>query len=273
MVALRFYSTGSFYLAIADFSGISKMSAQSIILRVSTAIAALRNEYIKLLSTLEEIQVTKQEFFQAAKFIRIIGFIDCTHIKIQSCGGNDGELYCNRKGHFSINTQVVVNAKLEILDIVARWPGSTHDSTIFDHSRIKTLFEMGRFGDGVLLGDAGYPNLPYVMTPLLNPTTAAEHLYNEAQIRTRSKVERFFGIWKRKFPILMYGMRFLRIERTLTVIVATAVLHNILISEMYQKPNTGQVYNDAIQQIQNANTRNINDQRQRLILEYFERLI
>lgn len=97
-------------------------------------------------------------------------------------GGEDGEVYRNRKGYFSINTQVVINAKLEIIDIVAHWPGS-HDSTIFDHSRIKTLLEMGRFGDSVLLGDSGYPTLPYLMTPLLNLTTAAEHLYNESQIR------------------------------------------------------------------------------------------
>ncbi|XP_071577247.1 putative nuclease HARBI1 [Temnothorax nylanderi] len=198
-----------------------------------------------------------------------MGCIDCTHIKIQLCGGKDGEVYRNRKGYFSINTQVVINAKLEIIDIVARWPGSAHDSTIFDHSRIKTLFEMGRFGDSVLFGDSGYPTLPYLMTPLLNPTTAAEHLYNESQIRTRSTVERCFGMWKRKFPVLAIGMRFNRIEKALVVIVATAVLHNTSIQERFENPNVD-AYN-AIQQLHNANAINIHDQRQNLFLDYFHK--
>lgn len=93
-----------------------------------------------------------------------------------------------------MNVQVVINARLEIIDIVVRWLGSIHNSTIFNYSRIKSLFETDRFDDGLLLGDSGYPNLSYLMTPLLNPTTPAEHLYNEAQIRTRSKIERCFGI-------------------------------------------------------------------------------
>ena len=31
--------------------------------------------------------------------------------------------YSATKGWFSINVQVIVNARLEIIDIVARWPG------------------------------------------------------------------------------------------------------------------------------------------------------
>jgi len=136
-------------------------------------------------------------------------------------------LYRNRKGYFSINVQVVVNAKLEIIDI-ARWLGSAHNSTIFDHSRIKTLFEKGAFSDGLLLADSAYPNLPYIMTPFQNPATAAEHIYNEAQIRTRLRIERLFGIWKREFAVLSIGTRFRTVERTLPIIVAVTVLHNII---------------------------------------------
>ncbi|XP_011858266.1 PREDICTED: putative nuclease HARBI1 isoform X2 [Vollenhovia emeryi] len=249
-----------------------KASVLRIVHRVSNAIAALKDEYIKLPSTQQEIVENEAQFFQIAKFIHVMGCIDCTHIKIQSCGREDGEVYRNRKGYFSINTQVVINAKFEIIDIVARWPGSAHDSTIFDHSRIKTLFEMGRFGDSILLGDSGYPTLPYLMTPLLHPTTAAQHLYNESQIRTRSTVERFFGMWKRKFPVLAIGMRFNKIEKALAVIVATAVLYNVSIQQRFQNQNVD-AYNNAIQQLYNANAINIHDQRQNLFLDYFHRLI
>lgn len=66
-----------------------------------------------------------------------------------------------------------------------------------------------------------------MMPPLENRGTPAEHLYNESQIRTRNPVERSFGIWKRRFPVLPLGMR-IKLDKVLAVIVATAVLHNML---------------------------------------------
>lgn len=274
LVALRFYATGSYLQIIGDFCGISISSTQRIVYRVSCAIATLRQEFIKLPLLPEEIRQNEEEFYQTAKFIRAIGCMDCTHIKIQSYGKKESELYRNRKGWFSFNVQVVVNAKLEIIDIVARWPGSTHDSTIFNHSRIKSLFEAGTFGDSVLIADSGYPNLSYIMCPLQSPTTAAEHLYNEAQIRTRSKIERFFGIWKRTFPILSVGTRFRTPEKMLPVIVATAVLHNIIQHDKEEIIVNPEAYNNAIVLMQNINesNRNVTDVR-RTMVEYFERLI
>jgi len=104
--------------------------------------------------------------------------------------------------------QAICNANLEITDIVARWQGSVHDATIFNNSRIRALFEVGMFGNSLLLGDGGYPLRSYFMTPLQNPRTRAEQLYNESHIRTRNTIERVFGIWKRRFPILALGSRF-----------------------------------------------------------------
>jgi len=88
---------------------------------------------------------------------------------------------------------------MKIIDIVARWPGSVHDATIFQHSRLHRRLEEGEFDSGILLEDSGYPIKKYLLTPLLNPTTAAENLYNNAHIRTRNIVERVFGVWKRRF--------------------------------------------------------------------------
>lgn len=116
---------------------------------------------------------------------------------------------------------------MEITDLVARWQGSVHDTTIFNNSRIRALFETGLFGDAVLLGDGAYPVRSYLMTPLHNIETRAQELYNESLIRTRNTIERVFGIWKRRFPILALGSRFSKVQRVLPVIVATAILYNI----------------------------------------------
>ena len=104
-----------------------------------------------------------------------------------------------------MNVQTMCDSKLKILDIVARWPG--HDSNILSNSRIYTRFENGEFGDSVIVADSGYPNKKFIMTPLLNVRNAEENLYNESQIRTRNCVERSYGVWKRRFPILSLGVR------------------------------------------------------------------
>ncbi|XP_044597440.1 putative nuclease HARBI1 [Cotesia glomerata] len=189
-------------------------------------IASLSDEFIHFPSTPVEILQNQVEFYQTAGFIRVVGCIDCKHVKVESFGGDDAEIFRNRKGHFSINVQVICNARLEIIDIVARWPGSAHDSTIFNNSRIHNRFENNQFGNALLLGDSGYPNLSYLLTPLQDPQRPAEQLYNESQIRTRNTIERTFGVWSRKFAIIQ-GTRFRKIEKTLTCIIAAAVLYNI----------------------------------------------
>lgn len=133
---------------------------------------------------------------------------------------------------------------MNITNIVARWPGSTHDATIFNNSRLRTRFEVGEFGNAILLGitnsylqyyccfilyfsgDSGYPNKSYLLTPLANPLTQAEQLYNESHIRTRNCIERTNGVYKRRFPVLCYGLR-CSVNNAMTIIVATAILHNI----------------------------------------------
>jgi len=84
------------------------------------------------------------------------------------------------------------------MDIVARWPESCHDQIIFDNTLIKSKSE-NEIIKGYLLADGGYEVKPYIMTPLLNPTTQSQQLYNEIQIRTRNVIER--GIFRCIFII------------------------------------------------------------------------
>ncbi|GBN43185.1 hypothetical protein AVEN_76771-1, partial [Araneus ventricosus] len=67
-------------------------------------------------------------------FPAVYGAIDCSHIPIINPGGDLAEVFRCRKGYFSLNVQTISDASLRIRDIVACWPGSTHDSTDFDNS-------------------------------------------------------------------------------------------------------------------------------------------
>ncbi len=134
-------------------------------------------------------------------------------------------MFRNRKGYHSINVQTVSSHDLRVLDIVARYPGSTHDSFIFNNSRLKRRFESGAFQNFILLGDGGYA----LMTPLRNPQTRGQRLYNESHIKTRNTVERQYGVMKRRFPCLSQGLR-LKLTTQANIIVAC--------SKKYTRENT-----------------------------------
>ncbi|KAF9818177.1 hypothetical protein SFRURICE_003918, partial [Spodoptera frugiperda] len=141
--------------------------------------------------------------------------------------GSTSEIYRNRKGYFSLNVQMVCDANLTIRNIIAKWSGSVHDSTIFNDSTLCAQLERGDFGNMSILGDSGYPCRPYLLTPLLQTRTPAEEAYNRSQIATRNPIERLFGVLKRRFPCLQNGMGF-KIDNIPPEVVACAVIHNII---------------------------------------------
>ncbi|XP_055907355.1 putative nuclease HARBI1 [Eupeodes corollae] len=127
------------------------------------------------------------------KFPRTIGAIDCTHVKIQSPGGELSEAFRNRKGWFSLNVQTISSANLKVLNVVARWAGSVHDQTIFQNSSVRQEFEQVWYGQYILVGDSGYANTSYLATPYTanNPDIANNQrmqVYQSLIIRTRNVV-------------------------------------------------------------------------------------
>jgi hypothetical protein len=235
LIALRFFATGSFQIVISDLAGVHKSTVCRAVHRVARAIASLRSQYIKFPQSDEERMQTMREFYAIAQFPGVLGTIDCTHIPIMSPGGEIAELYRNRKGYFSINVQTISNARLMMTDIVARWYGSAHDATIFSNSSIRAQFENGIIPSGHLLADNGYGVKPYMLTPLLSPTSEPERRYNRCQISTRNTVERQYGVWKRRFPALKLGMR-VEVGNALVIIIATSILHNMALGAGEDEP-------------------------------------
>ncbi|XP_066590872.1 putative nuclease HARBI1 [Prorops nasuta] len=156
----------------------------------------------------------------------IDGAIDCTHVRLTSSklqGIN--EVFRNRKGYLSLNVQAVVGPKTEFLDLVPEWPGSEHDSRIFQISRLFIKYQTRELS-GMLVGDSGYSSLLFLLTLISNPATDEEIRYNTIHARTRIVVERTFGIVKRRFPCLSRGL-ITKLETCTSIVVSCAVLHNL----------------------------------------------
>ena len=100
---------------------------------------------------------------------------------------------------------------------------------------MKTKLERGVFGRFFLIGDSGYANKNYLLTPIANPVTEKEKKYNKQHKCVRNQVERCIGIWKKRFPVIATKMR-QRLRNSLKVISATAVLHNIAMDYNEEEP-------------------------------------
>ncbi|KAJ8910200.1 hypothetical protein NQ315_014371 [Exocentrus adspersus] len=190
LTCLRFYASAGHLNAVADFMGMDVSTTSRIICRVSEAIARLAPRLINM-PVRNDIFRYQTKFHNVAGFPRVIGLVDGTPYQ-------DPVTWC------------------EVM--MLKYTG-TEKATFLSHLRF-------RFENDLFLGDSGYALKNYFLTPLANPVTRSEQLYNESLIRTRNIVDRVIGIWKKRFPVLAYGMR-IKLETVLTTIVATAVLHNI----------------------------------------------
>nr|CAI5840543.1 unnamed protein product [Callosobruchus analis] len=134
LYCLRYFSSSGHLIQTADFMHMDVSTASRIVKMVSQAIARLFAAYVKMPQEQDFVR-EQTKFYAIAKFPRVIGIVDGTHIRIQSPG------------------------------------------------------------------DSGYPVKKYLMTPLRNPSTRAQQLYNDA------------------LRLHMDGIK--------AAIVATTVLHNI----------------------------------------------
>ncbi|KAH9359797.1 hypothetical protein HPB48_020990 [Haemaphysalis longicornis] len=216
LLALRFYGAGSFQVVTGDLIKVSQPTVCRTVRKGTELIASHLFERLVHLPEAAALTKVMRDFYNIAQFPVVTGCIDCTHIEINSPGGYNAEVYRNRKGYFSINMQAVTGPNLEFFDVVASWPGSVHDSRIFENSRVRVRYE-GKRLPGVLLGDMGYSCQPFLMTPLGEP------------------VERAFGVWKRRFPCLDMCLQH-KLPQYIDIITACAALHNLACAKREAQP-------------------------------------
>ncbi|XP_050339117.1 putative nuclease HARBI1 [Bactrocera neohumeralis] len=223
------------------------------------------------LSNVEKSEA-KKDFYQKYGFPGAILCVDGTHIKIVA-PTKDKFLYYNRKGYFSINAMIICDNKMKIRYVNAQFPGSNHDSHIWNVSNARYFHEK-KYLDGErnswLLGDAGYALEPWLMTPFRTPPSGSpEEKYNKIHAKARNIVERTIGVFKNRFRCLL-GARELHYEpwKAPQIVNVAAVLHNVCIHyrvndeslENNSEPNIftesneilSSTYNDAASQIREA---------------------
>lgn len=230
LTALRFFACGSFQQVVGDIIGIDKSTVSRVVIAFCHALLKRSKDFINFPFSDEEKEKIKQGFFKIGGFPSVVGCIDGTHVRLLLAPHEGENDYVNRKSFHSINVQCITDHTGKFLDVVAKWPGCTHDSFIFRNSDVKEYLERNHktLDKGILLGDSGYQLTNYLITPYTNPITPAQKRFNKAQKVTRCSVERSFGQFKRRFSCVQVGLR-VQPEKACLIIGACAILHNIAV--------------------------------------------
>ena len=130
------------------------------------------------------------------------------------------------------------------MDLYLGIPGSTNDSRMLHRSSLyasamrNNLFDEQYRVQGFspyLLGDLGYPLLPWLMVPhrARGQLSVAEALFNKKLRRGLCVVENAFGILKQTFRELLTKSDLL-VAFLPDVILVCAILHNVLLGQSHE---------------------------------------
>nr|XP_033805882.1 putative nuclease HARBI1 [Geotrypetes seraphini] len=148
--ALTFLVTGSFQSALAANTGLTQPVISNCLTQFLNAFLTHTHHYISLPTTPQALQGNMRQFYNVAQFPSIIRVVDCTHIALRPPRADEAS-YRIRKAFHSMNMQMVSNAQGEILDVCARYPGSTHDTYIEQHCGLHKRATQGQFNGAWLL--------------------------------------------------------------------------------------------------------------------------
>ncbi|XP_011313338.1 putative nuclease HARBI1 [Fopius arisanus] len=204
-ITLYVLGTPDSYRSVTTKFGVGKATARRAVKRVVKALCKMRTYFIRWPSHREALE-TAMRIEQWYKFPGVIGVVDGTHINI-AAPNTDPQAYINRKGHHSLQLQVVCNDKLEFIHCCAGLPGSVHDMRGFKYSGIQQRYAEEYFPEDThLLGDSAYTLQKKLITPYRN----------DGRLKTR---------WR-------YFLDKLPMKRTDLIpyyILAVCILHNICI--------------------------------------------
>lgn len=142
MIGLKYLATGDSFSTLHDLFRVGFGTISRSVEEFVDAVYELRNDYIRFPQTPQELARSASKFSNLAGFRNVIGCVDGTLLPICRLPSETEAIYVCRKGYHAINVQVVCDADLIIRNIVANYPGSTHDAYIWNHCQLQEAFEV-----------------------------------------------------------------------------------------------------------------------------------
>ena len=174
--------------------------------------------------------------------------------------------YFNRKGFHSIIIQAMVDHPYRFTDIYVGWPVKVHDAHVLANS---LLYHKGQSGNlffpaarkriqgtdipVVVLGDAAYPLLPWLMKPFVHnfSLTVDQEYFNDRHSKARMVVENAFGRLKGRWRCLLTRNSTI-LENMIDVVLACCTLRNVC--EVHNETFGEDWLQDAVETVTDGST-------------------
>lgn len=240
-VAMALYrlATGAKYSEVAEKFGLGESTAFICTRQLCDALCSRFKHYLAFPKP-DPLKRVISKFEQISGLPNCCGAVDCTRFKIRRPAGPYAGDYYDGNLYHSVIAQVVVDSDSRILNIAAGFAGGTGDakvlrlSALYDDVQSQKLlngpavqvggFEVPQF----VVGDAGYPFLPWLMVPYedadFHPQKTA---FNQKHALARQPVLRAFASL-RKWKIFGRAMS-VDVKTAVSMIGACSILHNMLL--------------------------------------------
>ncbi|XP_059141242.1 putative nuclease HARBI1 [Physella acuta] len=230
---------------VADRFHLAKGQLHKIFTKFCNAIDTWSKDLIQMPSKSQQLEIAK-EIQNRTTIPGVIGVVDGCHIHIRGPGQPHRDAYLNRRGVPSIKLMGTCDHNLRFIDVYIGWPGSVSDAKVFQHSPLKEYLESGNIDkDFHLVADAGYKNMPYLLTPYREALSDIHLNYNNKHSQVHSLIKKAFRLLKGKFNRLRYLDMF-KIKDISLIIKTACTMMNFWIETEQPGPEELGLYDDTV---------------------------
>ncbi|KAJ9160064.1 hypothetical protein P3X46_025500 [Hevea brasiliensis] len=242
-IALRRLSSGESLSNIGDSFGINQSTVSHITWRFVEAMEERGLHHLRWPATEAEIEEIKSKFEKMHGLPNCCGVIDTTHIVMTlPTVDHSNDVWIDREKNHSMVLQAIVDPDMRFRDVIVGYPGSLSDALVLQNSSFFKLSEEGKRLNGkkielmegtelgeYIIGDAGFPLLPWLLTPFQDALPDHQAEFNKQHAATRAVAEIALARLKEMWRII-HGVMWLPDKNRLPRIVfVCCLLHNIVI--------------------------------------------
>ncbi|KAM3292906.1 hypothetical protein ACQJBY_036500 [Aegilops geniculata] len=242
-VALRRLNSGGSLVTVGTSVGVNHSTVSLITWRFVEAVEARAGHHLRWPDS-DEMAMIKSKFEKIHGLPNCCGVVDTTHIIMcLSSAEPNCKVWLDHEKNYSMVLQAVIDPDMRFTDIVTGWPGSMKESSILHSSGLFRLCENGArlngskltVSDGsevgeYVIGDAGYPLLPWLFTPYQeNDLSELKVEFNKRHSAARTVALKALARFKDTWKFLQGEMWRPDKHKLPRIIHVCCLLHNIVI--------------------------------------------
>lgn len=243
-VALRRLSSGDSLSIVGDSFGMNQSTVSQLTWRFVEAMEERGLHHLCWPSTEAEMEIIKSKFEKIRSLPNCCGAIDTTHIMMTLPNVHpDNDVWIDYEKNSSMILQAIVDPEMRFRNVIAGWPGSLSDAIVLQSSGFFKLSEDGERLNGkkivlsegtelreYIVGDAGFPLLPWLLTPYpRRGLSDFQAEFNKRHYATRMVAQRALARLKEMWRIIHGVMWKPDRHRLPRIILVCCILHNIII--------------------------------------------